>query len=218
MLNHPIEADATVIGFIDLQDGIINLAGTADRARLRTCIGALAELATIFSIPVAIACVPTTSGAVAPLVAEIAARFPDAPVNVRNSANAMDDSGFLGALESSGRRTLVIAGVATEVAVALAAIGAQRNGYNVVVAVDACSGIDERSESATFAQLSSLGVTLSSVLTLAAELAGDFNTENGRAAMRVLQSALGGHAHQAAATEHGHDGNHRHDHDGAHDV
>ncbi len=206
MSNHPLRADDAIVVFVDVQEDIVNVGATADPDRLRTAVAALADLTTIFAMPVAVTGVPTTSGVVAPLLAELVARRPEATLHVRTIANAFDDAPFRATLEASGRRTVIIAGVASEVAVALAARAAQRLGYSVIVAVDACSGLDARSESATFTSLSVLGMSLSSVPTIAAELAGDFTTESGRAAMRALQSLIParGHAHRTEDHDHEH--------------
>ena len=215
MDNRVLRTDDLVIVFTDLQEGIINVGVTADPQRLRTCVGALAEIAKIFALPVALPCVPTTSGTVAPSLAEIVSRFADRPQLVRTSANPFDDSAFRTFIQETNRHTLIFAGVATEVAVTLAAVAAQRFDYHAIVAVDACSGLDARSESAALMQLSALGITLSSVPAIAAELAGDFGSETGRAAMRALQSMVTIRAHDHSAEDddepehehqHGHNG------------
>ena len=203
MINRALHADDAGIAFIDLQEGIVNVGTTTPAARLRAAVGGLAELAALYAMPVVTTAVPTTSGTVAPLLAELTARA-TAPL-VRTTANAMHDAPFRAAVEAMGRGTVIVAGVVTEVAVALTAIEAQASGLHVVVAVDACSGIDARTESATFVRLSALGIVLSSVPAIAAELAGDFSTPAGRAAMGALQAML-------ATPEHRHGHEHEHEH------
>jgi hypothetical protein len=201
----PLPVDEIVIVFADLQEGIVNVGVTNDVGRLRTSVAALADLATVFALPVIISCVPTTSGALAPTLRELADRFPGTAALARSTANPMDDAPFRLALEASERKTVIIAGVASEVVIRLVALGARRSGFRAIVAVDACSGLDPRTDAATFVHLSASGVELSSVATIAAELAGDFATESGRAAMRVLQSTLGlpaaEHPHQHRSSE-----------------
>jgi nicotinamidase-related amidase len=201
-MNDPaLSADDVLVAFVDLQAGIVNLGITNTPARLRTAVSALADLAAAFSLPVVISCVPTTSAAVAPLLPEIAQRLPDAKPLVRSTANAMDDEPFCAALAAFGRKTLIVAGVATEVAVRLMALSAARQGFRAIVAVDACGGLNERTESAALMHLAGAGIELSAVATIAAQLAGDFNSELGRAAMLALQSTLPAHAgaHEPAA-------------------
>jgi nicotinamidase-related amidase len=134
-MNDPaLSADDVLVAFVDLQAGIVNLGITNTSARLRTAVSALADLAAAFSLPVVISCVPTTSAAVAPLLPEIAQRLPDAKPLVRSTANAMDDEPFCAALAAFGRKTLIVAGVATEVAVRLMALSAARQGFRAIVA------------------------------------------------------------------------------------
>jgi nicotinamidase-related amidase len=192
-------ADIAIV-FIDLQAGIVNVGITNDAPRFRACVAALTDLAVAFALPVVISSVPTMGGTVAPLLPEITARLPDVVPLVRTTPSPTDDPRFRTALEGSGRRTAVLAGVATEVAVRQVAIGLHRWGFHAIVAVDACGGLHPRTESATFTFLSSAGVELSSVATIAAQLAGDFTSEQGRAAMRALGSTLTVH-------DHDHDGN-----------
>jgi len=199
MRDQRVSAGDTVIVFADLQEGIIGVGVTNDSQRLRNRVAALADLATAFALPVVLSCVPTTGGTVAPLLAEISARLPSAQAFVRTTADAMEHAPFRAALEATGRKTIVLAGVATEVTVRLAALAAHRQGYHAIVAVDACTGFDTRSESATFLHLSAAGVELSSVATIAAQLAGEFGSELGRAAMRVLQSTITLHVHDTNA-------------------
>ena len=56
-------------------------------------------------------------------------------------------------LASLARPTLILAGFATEVVVLHAAVQALQEGYGVIVAVDACGGSSERTESAAFEQI-----------------------------------------------------------------
>ncbi len=200
MNDQQLSATDIVIVFTDLQEGILNVGATNDAQRVRNSAGALADLAQTFALPVVISSVPTTGGTVAPLLVEITSRLEDAKALVRTTANAMDDAPFRAALASAGRHVIVIGGVATEVAVRLTALAAHREGYHVIVAVDACSGLDARGESATFIHLSAIGIELSTVATIAAQLAGDFGSDRGRAAMRALRSTLNVHTH-----EHQHD-------------
>jgi nicotinamidase-related amidase len=190
MNDQQLDANDIIIAFIDAQEGIVNVGATNDPQRLRTAIAALADLARIFALPVRVSCVPTTGGTIAPLLAELAARLPDAEPLVRTTPNAMNDPPFAAALAAVHRGTLIIAGIATEVAVRQAALAARRANMRTIIAVDACSGLDPRTEAATFTHLAANGIDLTTVATIAAELAGDFASESGRAAMRVLQSTL----------------------------
>jgi isochorismate hydrolase len=96
------------------------------------------------------------------------------------------------AIKASGRKTLLISGVATELAVQLPAVTAAENGLRAFVVLDACGGTSERTEQAALARIAHAGGSTVSVLTLAGELAGDFRTPVARQAIgAVFEMAAG---------------------------
>jgi hypothetical protein len=78
------------------------------------------------------------------------------------------------AIKATGRKTLLISGVATELAVQLPALTAAEQGYRVYVVLDACGGMSERTEQAALLRLAKAGATTVSVMTLAGELLETF--------------------------------------------
>lgn len=85
-----------------------------------------------------------------------------------------------------GCRTLLVAGVATEVIVQHSALSGAALGLNVQVVVDACGGISARTEEAAFRRLAQAGVALTSVASIAGELAGDLAQPTGRQALGIV--------------------------------
>jgi nicotinamidase-related amidase len=71
---------------------------------------------------------------------------------LRASSSPFRDEATPAHLASQGRKTLIIAGFATEVVVLHAALDALGRDYGVVVVVDACGGMSERTENAALAQ------------------------------------------------------------------
>ena len=71
------------------------------------------------------------------------------------------------------------------------ALDALAAGYEVQVAVDACGGIDPRTEDAAWRRIAAAGGTTTSVITLAAELTGDFTTALGGATLGIVYEAIG---------------------------
>ena len=104
----------------------------------------------------------------------------------------MNDAEIRAALESSGRRTLLVSGAATEVAVQLPSLTAAAEGFDVHVIVDACGGVSPRTEDAALRRLSQAGVKTTSLPTLIGELAGDFTLPKGQQAIGVLFELTGG--------------------------
>jgi nicotinamidase-related amidase len=86
----------------------------------------------------------------------------------------------------------VLAGVASEIVVQRTALDALAAGYAVQVAVDACGGVDARTEDAAWRRVGAAGGVTTSVTTFAAELTGDFATELGATTLGIVYETLGG--------------------------
>jgi isochorismate hydrolase len=153
--------------FGDLQPGTIAREKTVDAAHLRKLVGALAQLAKLYDLPVVI----TTTNPEA-TIPEITSVFPNVQPVQRTVPAAFKNPPLVEAIRATKRRTILICGVATEVVVQLAALGALDAGYRAEVVTDACGGLSERSEEAAFRRLNEDGVVLTSVVAVFGELAG----------------------------------------------
>jgi nicotinamidase-related amidase len=191
MTYQPLDPAQAVILFADLQDGILERSGTQDPAQLRRAVAALAKLAKIFEIPAVVTTAPGPDGA--PRVTpEIAASLGDLPVHTRSTTDAFLDAPTRAALTGSGRKTLLIAGVATEIIVQHSALSALAQGFQVQIVVDACGGLSPRTEDAALRRLVQAGGVTTSVASVAGQLAGDFTQARGGQALGVLYEMAGG--------------------------
>ena len=183
--SHLLAADVQLL-FCDLQKQIVARSKTTKPESLKRSAAVLAQLATVFALPVTMSVVP--EGNEAPeLIAELAKAVPEAPQLLRANASPFLDEKTRKALAASGRKTLVIAGFATEVVVLHAVIGAIEAGYRVLVPVDACGGMSERTETAALRQIEVFGAEVTSIVTLATALAPDFTTELGKQMFATIQ-------------------------------
>jgi nicotinamidase-related amidase len=186
-----IASDAILL-LADLQAGIADLPLTVPQASLKRGVAALVRLAEIFEIPILITVVPGAEGKPSPLMTEAEAARRGGQYFVRTTPNAFNDAELRVAIESSGRKTLLVSGVATEVAVELPCLTAAAEGYEVHAVLDACGGISPRSEDAALRRMSRAGVHTTSIPTLIGELAGDFTQPKGAQAIGVLFELAGG--------------------------
>lgn len=180
----PLDPHDTIVLFADLQEGIIERSATTDLARLRRAVGAVAQLAALFGIPAIVTTAPAEGGA--RVTPEIAAALGDLPQHVRTTTDAFTHAPTREAIEQTGRRTLLVAGVATEIIVQHSALSAAARGVQAQVIVDACGGLSPRTEDAALRRLTQAGVIATSVASLAGQLAGDFTQPRGREALGIL--------------------------------
>lgn len=184
MAEAKITASDTIILFSDLQNDLITVAHTHPEKKIRKSVLVLAKAAKLLQIPVVATVVPVNG--TPQLIDEIEEGYGPVEMVARPGADAFDHPPIRSRLEASGRKTLLISGVATEVAVSLPAISGLRHGFRTFTVLDACGGISERSEQAALARIASAGGSLTSVLTLMGELAVDFSTDTGQQMMKLL--------------------------------
>jgi hypothetical protein len=180
--------DNTAVLFLDLQEEIVKNNRTLPADRLRRTSGALAKLAALHKLPVFLSAVPPGGAFSDAVLAPLGHPQP----RLRTQTTAFADTGLVEALRASGRRVLILSGVASEIVVQRTALDALAAGYEVHVAVDACGGVDGRTEDAAWRRITASGGVTSSVTTFAAELTGDFTTELGGATLGIVYETLGG--------------------------
>ncbi|MDQ6671532.1 MAG: isochorismatase family protein [Chloroflexota bacterium] len=185
-----IEPKDTIILFTDLQAGIIELSTTNELPRLRRAVGALAKLASLFDIPVIVTTSPAEGGAT--VTPEIADALGEQPQHVRATTDAFTHPPTRTAIVNTGRKTLLVAGVVTEIIVQHSALSGVEQGFQVQVVVDACGGLSPRSEDAALRRLIQAGVVTTSVASIAGQLAGDFMRPEGRKALGILYEMASG--------------------------
>jgi nicotinamidase-related amidase len=181
-----IVAADTLVVFADLQAGIADLPLTVPFDRLRRSVKALARLAKTFDLPVLVTAVPGQDGSAPALLPELSEVLGHTPVFLRTTPDSFDNEAIARAIRDSGRKTLLMAGVATEVAVGLPSLTGAGLGYAVQLVLDACGGVSERSEQAMLIRLAQAGAVTTSVPSLCGELAGDFSQPVGQAAIGIL--------------------------------
>jgi isochorismate hydrolase len=181
-----INPQDSVILFADLQAGIVELTQTNPLARLKTGVRALARLAKLFDIPAVVSGIRGEDGSPAGVLSEIAEGLGSIPTHHRTTCDSFLNEEIVSAIKATGRKTLLLSGVATELAVQLPALTASDLGYNVYVVMDACGGMSERTEQAAVLRMAKAGATTVSVMTLAGELAGDLREPKAQQAIGIL--------------------------------
>ncbi|MDV6343975.1 hydrolase [Nitrosomonas sp. Is37] len=131
-----------VVTLIDLQPQMLFGVTNFDRQSIINNNLALAKAVKVFDIPVVLSTVETKSfsGNVWP---QIQAVFPDRVPIERSSMNSWDDRNFVAAIEKTGRKKIVLAGLWTETCVALPTIQAIHDGYEVYVVEDCCGDVSQ---------------------------------------------------------------------------
>ncbi len=174
----------------DIQDGIVNLPLTVPEHELRNTAQGLARLAELYDIPTFAMMIPKQWNAAPKLIDEICQARTTIRAFGRTSPDSFDNVEFADAVAATGRRTLIICGVATEVVLQRLVLGGLAKGYAVQYVVDACAGLSHRSEQAAWRRMEGAGAVPTSVFALVGELVDDFTANPGKAAVEVVYHML----------------------------
>lgn len=152
-----ITPDDSVLLLIDHQPQMFFGTGEVTRDRIINASVGLAKAARLFGVPT----IPTTVAAQAfsgPLIPQLADLWPDTEFIDRSTMNAWEDQRVVDAVKATGRTKLVIAGLWTEVCVAMPALCALEQGYEVYVVTDACGGVTQESHDRAIERIVQRGV------------------------------------------------------------
>lgn len=171
------KSDAAVL-LVDHQTGLISsLVRDYGVDEFKNNVLALANTANFFDLPVIL----TTSfedGPNGPLMQELIELFPNAPKIARpGQINAWDNEEFVKAIEETGKKQLIIAGVVTDVCVAFPALSAINAGYEVFVVTDASGTFSKQVADAALMRMAHGGVQLMNWFSVAAELQRDWRND-----------------------------------------
>jgi nicotinamidase-related amidase len=129
-----------VVAFIDLQPQMLFGVANFDRQSIINNNLILAKAARVFEVPAILTTVETNSFS-GNLWPQIQAVFPKQQPIERSSMNSWDDANFIAAIKKADRRKIVLSGLWTETCVALPAVQALHDGYEVYVVEDCCGDI-----------------------------------------------------------------------------
>ena len=173
---------------IDHQLGTMKLIKNIplDLARRNTL--ALAKTAKILKLPVVLTS-SQEENLQGPLMPELEKILPEAfaaRVKRAGIVNAWNDPNFKTAVEATGRRNLIMAGVTTDVCLVYPTISACREGYQVQAVLDASGSPYELSQEMSRRRMEREGLVLTATNTLMAELAQAWSRPEGSQLLGIL--------------------------------
>jgi len=173
---------------IDHQVGTMQLIKNIDVEQAKRMALALAKTARILGIPTIL----TSSqedrmqGPLLPELEKILPEAFEARIKRKGIVNAWTDANFKAAVEATGRKNLIMAGVTTDVCLVFPALSAVGDGYEVQAVMDASGSPYELSEEMSRRRMQDAGVVLTATNTVMAELAQDWSTPEGQQLIQLL--------------------------------
>jgi nicotinamidase-related amidase len=153
-----LDPDDTVVLLLDHQTGLFQTVKDVPVRDLRANTVVLARIAELAGVPI-IYTASEPNGPNGPIMEELAAAMPSAKYIARKGEiSAWDNADFVKAVEATGRKTLLMAGVWTSVCVAFPALQAKADGYEVYAVMDASGDMSEMASQTTLARIAQAGI------------------------------------------------------------
>lgn len=166
--------DNAAMLLIDHQTGTMLGVQDIRLDQFRSNVLALARTARAHALPTVLTA-SYAEGPNGPLMPELLAMFPDAPVIYRpGPIDAFDDPAFVAAVEATGRRKLIMAGVTTDVCLYFPVISALARGYDVWAVYDASGCWDTMSELTSCMRMTQAGAVVCNWAVVTAMLQADW--------------------------------------------
>jgi len=174
MTNNPNELtiENSVLVLIDHQPAVAINVRSIDLGLLVNNVAALSQVARAFGVPTVL----TTVGAqgsvlVDPLFKEITEAFPDNTPIDRPSSHAWSHPDVRAAVEATGRKKLVMAGLVTEVCLVQSVLAARKDGFDVFFVSDCSVGVSKEAHDDAKVRMTMAGAKPINWMALTAEWA-----------------------------------------------
>ncbi len=181
----PLTSENAALILVDHQVGLMSGVRDYSIAELKHNVIGLAKAAKALKLPI-VATTTARDSMWGPTFPELVKALPGVQIIDRSSVNAYDDPRVAGAIEATGRKKLIFAGLSLEVCAALPAMTAISKGLDAYVAVDACGTFSETKRQVGLLRMQQAGVILSDYTTLMVEILKD----NGRPEAGAVYEAM----------------------------
>jgi nicotinamidase-related amidase len=151
---------------------VIRSETSADLVELHVRL--LAKTAKAFGLPIVLTSVGVGYGLNGPTLPSILAELEGFEPIDRASMNAFEDKAFREAVEATGRKRLIIAGLHTEICQTFATVHALQAGYDVLYVTDAVGGRSQIAHRTAIERLAHAGAVPTTALAVVTELFRDW--------------------------------------------
>jgi nicotinamidase-related amidase len=167
-----LRPEDSVLVLIDHQPFQLTNLNSHDPHAVVNASTALAKTAKAFDVPTILTSViAERGGLIFPQITDV---FPGQKVIDRTWVNTWEDQKVVDAVKATGRKQLIIAGLWTEVCVAMPTIQALGEGWDVTVITDACGGCSVEAHEVAIQRMIRAGANMMTWLALMAEWQRDW--------------------------------------------
>lgn len=172
---------------IDYQPEQYRTVTSSSAEEINLNVIALCKLAKAYDVPVIVSTVGVDMGVNTGTAAEIMAELPDVKEIDRTGVNAWEDEEFRRAVEATGRKNIVIAGLWTEVCLTFPTLDMQAEGYNTYPVADAVGGISRVAHDRAIERMQAAGAIPITAIQFGSELMRNWARPTSDKFRKVLQ-------------------------------
>lgn len=172
---------------IDYQPEQYRTITSSTREEIDLNVIALCRLAVAYDIPVIVSTVAVGMGVNEGTAAEIMAELPGVTEIDRTGVNSWEDADFRAAVEATGRKNIVMAGLWTEVCLTFPTLDMQAEGYHVYPVADAVGGISPVAHEQALERMRAAGATPITAIQFGSELMRNWARESSQKFREVLK-------------------------------
>lgn len=187
MGDHLLTPQNCVVALIDYQPEQYATVTSATREEIDLNMVAVCRFAVAYELPVVLSTVGVDLGVNEGTAKVIRDELPGVEEIDRTGVNAWEDGEFRAAIEASGRRKVVIAGLWTEVCLTFPTLDMLAAGYEVYPVADAVGGISPVAHARAFDRMIAAGARPVTAISFGAELMRNWarpDSDNLRTVMR----------------------------------
>ncbi|MBU3077332.1 isochorismatase family protein [Sphingomonas quercus] len=168
----PLTRDNAAVILVDHQVNLMTGVRDYETGELKHNVVALARAAKALGLPI-VATSTARDSLWGPTFPELVEALDGIGIIDRATVNAYDDPRVAAAIEATGRRKLIFAGISLEVCAGFPAMTAVAKGYDAYVAVDASGTFSKTKHDVNLLRLQQAGVILSDYATFMVEILRD---------------------------------------------
>jgi len=172
--HEPLTINNAALVLIDHQTGTMLMGiEDIDQVNLINNTRFLAETAAKLDIS-SVLTASNEDGPTGPLIPDLQELIPNAKYVSRNNLNAWHDHNFVKAIEATGRKKLIMAGISTDVCLTFPAIAAVAAGYDVFAVIDASGTWSLLAQQTAISRMSQAIIVCVNTVAVIAELLADW--------------------------------------------
>ncbi|MGW8375370.1 hydrolase [Streptomyces sp. ODS28] len=168
--DHLLTPGNCAVVLIDYQEGQYATVGSTSREEIDLGAVTLAKLAHAYEVPTVLSTVAVGMGVNQGTVTTLTKELPGVPEIDRTGVNSWEDADFRAAIEATGRRKIVMAGLWTEVCLAFPTLDMLREGYEVYPVIDAVGGVSPVTHASAIERMTQAGAQPITSLAFGCEL------------------------------------------------